>query len=109
MASRKADIALGYAVGGTSLSMDSGSQTVTLAQMVGDKTVLMPTVGTDGSVEVSIQRRVEGLGTITTTLQPSEAIRVQWEEGPYVANIRAPLHNFSLDNVEVRIKRKVEL
>jgi hypothetical protein len=104
----KADVGVGYAVGGTSIGVDSASRRVTLAQMVGDKNVIIPSVGIDGTVDVSVQRHFDGHGRITTAFKPSESINVKWEEGPYVANIYAPIDGFSIDKIDVSIKRKVD-
>jgi hypothetical protein len=107
--SSKADVGVGIAVGGTSVSVDSGSKKVTLAQMVGEKSVLIPSVNSAGKVDVSLQRSFDGFGTITTSIKPTESVNIKWEEGPYVASIYAPIDGFSIDKIDVSIKRRVDL
>ena len=106
--SSKADVGVGYAVGGTSISVDSASKKVTLAQLVGDKSLIIPSVNLSGQVDVSLQRSFDGFGTITTSIKPTESINIKWEEGPYVANVYAPIDGFSIDKVDVSIKRRVD-
>jgi hypothetical protein len=107
--SSKADVGVGFARGGTSISVDTATKKVTLAQMVGDKSLLIPSVSTSGKVDVSLQRSFDDFGTITTSIKPTESINIKWEEGPYVAMLHAPIDGFSIDKVDVSIKRRVDL
>lgn len=105
----KADVGVGYAVGSTSINVESSNKKLTVAQLVGDRNVIIPSITTEGKVELSLQRKFDGFGKITTSIKPAEAINIKWEEGSYVANIHAPIDGFSIDKVDVSIKRRVDL
>lgn len=106
---KKADIGVSYAVAGTSVSIDSASKKVTLAQVVGGKTLVIPSITPNGDLDVTVQRNFEGFGRVTAAIKPNSAVNVKWEDGPWVANMNAPMNGFKFDGVDVSFKRKVDL
>jgi hypothetical protein len=107
--SKKADVGISYAVSSTSVSIDSGSQKLTLAQVVGDKTLVMPSITPDGQFDVSVQRNFDGIGRITAAVKPNSSVSLTWEDGPWIANVNAPMDGFKFSSADVSIKRKVDL
>lgn len=112
VAARKADVGVTCSLGNTSLNIDSSNNKLTVAQLVGDKNVIIPTITTNGEFDVAVQRSLgEGLGTITTAFKPREAINLKWEEGPWVATVTTPMNGMrpAFGEVDASFKRKMDL
>ena len=113
MGSKKADVGVSFAMGSASVSMDSATKKVTLAQVVGgpdSNLLIIPSISMKtGQVEVAWQRKFESFGTVTTTVKPSESINVKWTQGSYEANVYAPIDGSKSNKVDVSIKKRVDL
>jgi len=108
--SQKADVGVTYAVRNTSVNIDSESKKITLAQLVGDKNVVMPSISLGGKFDIAVQRSFD-FGKIITTIKPEDAVNIKWEQGPYVATINAPIENNGLskfEGIDVSLKTRVD-
>jgi hypothetical protein len=110
---KKGDVTVAYGFQDTIVSIDANldKQKVTIRQNIGDANQVAPSVSTDGKVELEYRRNVL-TGTVTTTVKPNEFVGVQWNDGPWQANVKAPLDGGfgSLkDGVQFNIRRIVDV
>mmetsp|Transcript_1001 Transcript_1001/g.1422 ORF Transcript_1001/g.1422 Transcript_1001/m.1422 type:complete len:402 (-) Transcript_1001:522-1727(-) len=86
-------------------------QSLRVSRRVGDKDSIAPTISTSGRVVLEWLHDLNDEGdAVITTVEPNESVNVQWTDGPWTANVRAPLNRrIMMDQVEVSIKRKMDL
>ncbi len=109
----KGDVTVAYGFQDTVVSIDANldKQKVTIRQNIGDMNQVAPSISTDGKVELEYRRNVL-TGTVTTTVKPNEFVGVQWRDGPWQANMKAPLDGGLgglKDGVQVNIRRIVDV
>mmetsp|Transcript_4212 Transcript_4212/g.6393 ORF Transcript_4212/g.6393 Transcript_4212/m.6393 type:complete len:268 (+) Transcript_4212:116-919(+) len=96
----------------TSIVVDatSSSQKLTVGRQIGDDLFISPSITTDTRFSLDVAKSTDSVGKITTTLTPNECINLKWEDGPWTANINAPMSGIKFDEgVNVGIKRKVDI
>mmetsp|Transcript_5192 Transcript_5192/g.7320 ORF Transcript_5192/g.7320 Transcript_5192/m.7320 type:complete len:271 (+) Transcript_5192:191-1003(+) len=107
------DTTIAYDLDKTSIVADtstSSSQKLTVERQVGDDWVVRPSITTDKRFSLDIAKSLDSTGKVTTTITPNECINLKWQDGPWTANINAPMSGFSFDEgVDVGIKRKVDI
>jgi hypothetical protein len=110
---KKADVTVAYGFQDTVVSIDANldKQKVTIRQNIGDMNQVAPSITTDGKVELEYRRSVL-TGTVTTTVKPDEFVGVVWQDGPWQANVKAPLDGGIAglrSGVQVNIRRVVDV
>jgi hypothetical protein len=110
---KRGDVTVAYGFQDTIVSIDANldKQKVTIRQNIGDATQVAPSISTDGKVELEYRRNVL-TGTVTTTVKPNESVGVQWKDGPWQANMKAPLDGGLAglkDGVQMNIRRIVDV
>jgi hypothetical protein len=110
---KKADVTVAYGFQDTVVSIDANldRQKVTIRQNIGDMNQVAPSFTTDGKVELEYRRSVL-TGTVTTTVKPDEFVGVVWQDGPWQANVKAPLDGGLAGlkgGVQVNIRRVVDV
>jgi hypothetical protein len=104
-----ADVSCAYTIDRTSFKVDAAAKKLTIAQSVGKKTKIIPSITAAGKFAVDVQRSFDQYGKLTTSLKPKESVNVKWEDGPWVANLYAPMSSYyKFDKVDVSLKRKVD-
>lgn len=95
---QKGDVRVAYGIAGAIVAVDASGdkQTLTIAKLLGEKNRIAPRVSTKGDVEVEY-RRLIGTGALTTTLKPNAFFNVEWEDGPWVARVHAPMDGIKFD------------
>lgn len=108
---KAANVGVSYSLDtGTSVNIDSGSKRVTIAQFLGERNVIIPSLSMAGDFDVSYQRMFNNWGKITTSFRPKESINVQWEGGPWVANVHAPMEGYTkFHGVDFSFRRQVDV
>jgi len=111
LAASKADVVLGYDTDSTGVQIVASreGQKITLSQKVLDSNVISPSVTTGGDVALQWKKDLGDGSSVVTTVKPGDSVGVKWTDGEWVANIDAPLDGLSLENVNVSVKRKVDL
>jgi hypothetical protein len=110
---KKGDVTVAYGFQDTIVSIDANldKQKVTIRQNIGGANQVAPSVSTDGKVELEYRRNVL-TGTVTTTVKPNEFVGVVWKDGPWQANMKAPLDGGLAglkDGVQMNIRRIVDV
>lgn len=110
---KKGDVTIAYGFQDTVVSIDANmdKQKVTIRQNIGDMNQVAPSFSTDGKAELEFRRSVS-TGTVTTTVKPNESVGVLWQDGPWQANLKAPLDSGFRglkDGVNVNIRRIVDV
>jgi hypothetical protein len=108
----KGDVTIAYGIQDTVVSIvaDLKKSKVTIRQNIGDNNQVAPSITTDGKVELEYRRSVL-TGTVTTTVKP-DVLGVQWQDGPWQANMKAPLDGgFSglKDRTQFSVRRVVDV
>mmetsp|Transcript_10698 Transcript_10698/g.14424 ORF Transcript_10698/g.14424 Transcript_10698/m.14424 type:complete len:370 (+) Transcript_10698:120-1229(+) len=113
--SHVSDVIFGYddTKSGTNVQIVASldEQSIRVMRRVGDKDAIAPTVSTSGRVLFEWLHDLNDEGdAVITTVEPNQCVNVQWTDGPWTANVRAPLNRrIQMDQVEVSIKRKMDL
>ncbi|CAB9497989.1 expressed unknown protein [Seminavis robusta] len=114
LGSSKGDLSLAYAKDNTnSIQLDINTDNdakLSLMQRLGSNHIVRPSITKDGQLEVKYETRVE-IGTITTTYKPNHHIDIQFADGPWQANLNAPMDGYlGLDGgCKVSVKTKVDI
>jgi len=102
---KKADVGVSYAISGTSVGVDSSNRKITVAQVVGGNTLVVPSITTNGDFDLAVQRNFDGIGKITASIKPNSAVNIRWEDGPWIADLNAPMDGFKFKGIDVSYKR----
>lgn len=89
--SQKGNVKLAYGSSGISVSLDADidQQKLTVAKGFGNN-VLAPSITNQGDVEVQFTRKLS-TGSVTATIKSNDFVNVQWTDGRWVANVKAPI------------------
>lgn len=106
----KPDMKVSYGVQGTTLTFDMSpdSQKVTVAQAIGSGK-LTPAISTAGDLELEYSRPFMA-GMLSASYKPDSHVGLKWAEGPWVANVNAPmsgLYKFT-NGVKFNVRRIVD-
>lgn len=103
------DVTCAYSLDKTSFKVDAASRKLTISRAIGDKTWIIPSFTTAGKFALDVQHSMDKYGKLTTSLKPKESVNVKWEDGPWVANVYAPMSSYyKFDKCDITLKRKVE-
>jgi hypothetical protein len=110
---KKGDVTVAYGFQDTVVSIDANldKQKVTIRQNIGENNQVAPSITSDGKAELEYRRSVL-TGTVTTTVKPNEFVGIQWQDGPWQANMKAPLDGGIAglkDRIQVNIRRIVDV
>ena len=110
--SSRGDVVVSYDAGGTGLRVvasPDGTGEITVSQNVmGPDNVLSPSITTRGDISLRWDRDLKDGGSLTTTVAPGDSVGVRWTDGPWVADVNAPLEVFfSPGEVKVSIRDSV--
>jgi len=84
-------------------------QKLTVSRKVTENQRIAPSLTSDGKVALEWEASLSGKNSLLTKLEPKEKINIKWTDGPWIADVNAPLNDgFKLENVDVSLKRKVE-
>lgn len=110
----QADISLTYAgLADTVVSVEASTgapQVISISQRVGDAARLIPSVSSDGEVEIEYRQMIKD-GMVAAVYKPNNAVTLKWFDGPWVATIDAPMtgpQTFT-NELKVSIKRDVQV
>lgn len=112
--SSKGDLSLAYARDKSqSVQLDVNTDKdvrISLMQRLGSNHVIRPSITNSGQFEFDYETRVE-LGTITTTYKPNHHINIKFADGPWQANLNAPMEGYwGLEGgCKVSVKTKVDV
>ena len=104
-----ADVVLGFDTDKTSVTIEAAKdgQKLSVAHQVTEDHKLTPTITTKGDYSLAWEKSLEGGNSLTTTLEGSDAVSVEWNDGPWTAVINAPLTDYKPHDVTVRVNRKL--
>ena len=107
----KADITVAYGFQDTVIAIDADmkKQKVTVSQQIGTDNQISPSVTTDGDVELEFRRNIMN-GALTTSFKPNSHVSFRWEDGPWVADFKAPMEGLSFpEGVKMNVRRAFEI
>lgn len=89
--SNKGDLMVAYGFEDTVVTVDTNlnKSKVTVRRNIGDNNQVAPSISTAGDVELEYRRAVL-TGTVTTKVN-ADTVGVSWQDGPWQANVKAPL------------------
>lgn len=107
--SSKANVVIGYGMEKTSFGVTAStdSQTFTVSQYVGDNTIVSPSITTNGDFSLAVKQKLEK-GTVTGTFKSNDYVGLEWADGPWVANVIAPIEGYTYNGIKVSAKKKVD-
>lgn len=90
--SSKADVKVSFARDDTVVTVDADldKQKLTLSQAIGDNNVIVPSITSDGDVELEYTRSI-GTGALTAGYKPDSYVGLTYEDGPWSATVTAPI------------------
>lgn len=127
--SMRPDATVGYSFRDTSFQVDGRSKKLTISQFFGNKkNKIVPSLklgaredsnSEDGSgnssflkdFSLSYSRSLSEGGKITATWKPDDSLSVQWNDGGWNANIRAPIDGYYKINggVKLSVKQNIDV
>jgi hypothetical protein len=105
------DVTVSYGYKDTVVTVDGTPQVqkLTVSQLLGDRTVLTPAFDTTGRVELDVRRELSSGAAVTATVKPQDYVGLKYEDGPWAAQIQAPLTDFKFqDGVRVQVRRTLD-
>ncbi|GKY95027.1 hypothetical protein MPSEU_000467100 [Mayamaea pseudoterrestris] len=87
-----------------------GPQMLTVSQRFGANNRIIPSVTTNGDVELEYRRAID-TGVLAANYKPNKSVSLKWNDGPWLATLEAPMtgpQSFSSD-VRLSFKRDVQL
>eukprot|EP00543_Licmophora_paradoxa_P007931 CAMPEP_0202447966 /NCGR_PEP_ID=MMETSP1360-20130828/6744_1 /ASSEMBLY_ACC=CAM_ASM_000848 /TAXON_ID=515479 /ORGANISM="Licmophora paradoxa, Strain CCMP2313" /LENGTH=252 /DNA_ID=CAMNT_0049065301 /DNA_START=23 /DNA_END=781 /DNA_ORIENTATION=- len=109
VADKSPDVSVGYGIKSTFVGVDTSSEKLTIAQKIGEQNSVSPSVTKNGDFAIAYSRSMN-VGKLTTTYAPKNSVKVEWRDGPWIANMEAPLDGYlNVGKVDVSFKRKVDL
>ena len=107
--SSNADVSIGYDMDkmafGVAASKDS--QKFTLSRAVGDSTIVSPSITTNGDFSLAVKQKIEK-GTITGTFKSNDSVSLEWSDGPWAANIVAPIEGYTCSGFKFSARKHVD-
>ena len=109
----RGDVVVSYDAGGAGVrvvaSPDSTGEITVSQNVMGPDNVLSPSIPTGGDMSLRWDRNLKDGGSLTTTVAPGDSVGVRWTDGPWVADVNAPLEGFfSPGEVKDSVRRKVD-
>lgn len=113
VASRKTDVKVSYGGDDTVVTIDGNVnfQRVTVSQAFGNNNYIAPSITSDGDICLDYTRSV-GTGALTASYKPDDSLALTFEDGPWVATVRAPMSGYyepSLDSATFSVRRSVDI
>ena len=115
------DIKVGYGIEGASVGVHlaPNKSVLTLSKQLGENNRITPAVATNGEVELEYRRKLavpttatssgsggSRGGIVTTTFKPNAFVNIKYEEGPWIANLNAPMKGLSFhEGVKFNVRR----
>jgi hypothetical protein len=99
VASSEGNVKVTYGVAGASVTIDcQGNKSVlTIAKQLGLKNRVSPSISTDGDVVLEYRRSIAATGVLTTTVNPDSFLNIKYEDGGWVASMKAPMERYKLN------------
>jgi hypothetical protein len=103
------DVKLGYEMDKTAFGVTAlGDATqLTVSRKIGDNTVVMPSITTDGDFSLSVKQSTD-IGAITGTFKANDSINLQLATDTYVANMVAPIEGYRYNGVKLSVKKSLD-
>ena len=107
---RHADVVVTYDADDTLIRITASrhDQVVTISQKLNDENVISPTIGRDGSLSLSWDRKLGDDMSVRTTLNPNRSVDVEWRDSAWTANVNFPMDDNDLKGATVHIKRDIK-
>jgi hypothetical protein len=107
--SSKADVSVGYDMEKTAFGVTASadSQKFTLSRAIGDNTIVSPSITTNGDFSLAVKQKIEK-GTLTGTFKSNDSVNLEWADGPWVANLVAPIEGYTYNGIRFSAQKKVD-
>jgi hypothetical protein len=113
----KGDMTVAFALQDTVVAVDvaglhEGQQKVTVRQQIGPNNQFSPSLTTAGEIELAYRRSIAATGgSVTATIKPDAYVGLKWDDGPWEANLKAPMQGLGKfhDGVKFNIRRTVDV
>lgn len=107
--SEKADVSVAFELEKTAFGVSASTdfQKFTLSRTIGDNTMIAPTIATNGDFSFAVKQSIER-GTVTGTFKANDSLSLEWADGPWVANVVAPIEGYTYNGIKVSAKKKLD-
>lgn len=83
------------------------NQKLTVSRSFGDSTTVSPSIATDGDFALAVQQKTD-IGTVTGTYKLKDFLSLEWVDGPWVANVVAPMNGIDLKGIKFSVKKAID-
>lgn len=108
--SSKADVSIGYDMDnmGFGVVASKDSQKLTVSRAIGDSTTVSPSITTDfGDFSLAVKQTTD-IGTVTGTYKLKDSLNLEWADGPWKANIVAPMDGIKIQGLKFSAKKEID-
>lgn len=109
MDSNYGEVVIGYAMEDIAVEVTTSKEnsSIKVSQRIDDYNRITPSINRYGDISVEWEHKFGDDSTVTTTVNPKDAIDIQWKENAWIANIHFPFEGASVGAASINFRRKV--
>ena len=103
------EVVIGYAMEDIAVEVTTSKEnsSVKVSQRIDEFNRITPSINQYGDISVEWVHKFGDDSTVTTTVNPKDAIHIKWKENAWIANIHLPLEGASIGAASINFRRKV--